>query len=116
VSLTSGEPSYVELGVPDADAARAFYGALLGWQPGTPSGPGSVETSTLGIGIHDGDDERHFEVFFAVVDLDASVALLTELGGGPVGEVHDSPGFGRWVECADDQGVRFGLRQPDDRE
>jgi hypothetical protein len=28
-----------------------------------------------------------------------------------VGEVQDSEGFGRWVECRDDQGVRFGLRQ-----
>jgi hypothetical protein len=23
----------------------------------------------------------------------------------------ESRGFGRWIECADGQGVRFGLRQ-----
>jgi predicted enzyme related to lactoylglutathione lyase len=40
-----------------------------------------------------------------------SIAKLGELGGRLVGDIHDSPGFGRWVECADDQGVRFGLRQ-----
>ena len=26
-------------------------------------------------------------------------------------EAKDAPGFGRYVECADDQGIRFGLRQ-----
>jgi uncharacterized protein len=27
----TGAPSYMELGVPDADRAVAFYGAVLGW-------------------------------------------------------------------------------------
>jgi hypothetical protein len=104
----SGEPTYVELGVPDPVAARAFYGGLFGWEP---KGPGQVETSTLSIGIHGGDPSAHFEVFFAVDDLDASMARVRELGGAVQSDVHDSPGFGRWVECADDQGVRFGMRQ-----
>ena len=107
----TGEPTHVELGVPDADAARTFYGALLGWEPLTPSGPGGVKTDTRGIGIHDGDDSTLFEVFFAVVDLEASIAKLSELGGRTVSDVNDSEGFGRWVECVDDQGVRFGLRE-----
>jgi predicted enzyme related to lactoylglutathione lyase len=108
----SGEPTYIELGVRSADAARAFYGAVLGWVPSGSSGPGQVETESLAIGIHDGDDEAHFEVFFAVADLDLALAAVTERGGRMVSEIHDDPGFGRWAECADDQGVRFGLRQP----
>ena len=47
----------------------------------------------------------------AVDDLDASADRVAELGGRVLGDVHDSPGFGRWIECADDQGVRFGLRE-----
>lgn len=108
----TGEPTYIELGVPSADAARAFYGPLLGWAPSGDAGNGQVETPGLSVGIHDGDDDRHFEVFFAVADLTASAAKVTELGGRLIGEVHDDPGFGKWIECADDQGVRFGLRQP----
>ena len=108
----SGEPSYIELGVTDADRARAFYGGLYGWQPSGKAGPGQVDTPTVDIGIHDGDDAAHFEVFFAVDDLEESLEKLTELGGRPVSEVNDNPGFGRWVECVDDQGVRFGMRQP----
>ena len=106
----SGEPSYIELGVADADKARAFYGELLGWQPSGTAGPGQVDTATLGIGIHDGDPSALFEVFFTVDDLEESLATLERLGGRTVSEINDNPGFGRWVECVDDQGVRFGLR------
>jgi len=107
----AGEPSYIELGVPDVAAARKFYGGLLGWKPSGKAGPGSVDTATLGIGIHDGDDERHFQVFFAVADLDKARAKITKLGGATIGEIHDESEFGRWIECVDDQGVRFGLRE-----
>lgn len=109
----TGEPTYIELGVTDADAARAFYGALLGWQPSGDAGPGQADTSTLSIGIHDHDPKTWFEVFFAVDNLDASLAQVTALGGKIASEVHTESGFGRWAECTDDQGVRFGLRQPE---
>lgn len=62
----TGEPTYIELGVRDAGAARTFYGALLDWKPDGSSGPGQVATPTLNIGIHDGDPSVLFEVFFAV--------------------------------------------------
>ena len=104
----TGEPSYIELGVRDQDAAKAFYGQLLGWQL---AGPGQVDTASLSIGIHGGDDASQFEVFFAVADLDASIAKVKSLGGRIVSQVNDTPGFGTWVECVDDQTVRFGLRQ-----
>jgi uncharacterized protein len=71
-----------------------------------------VRTSSLEIGIHDGDEAAHFEVFFTIEDLDASLAKVLELGGQAMSGVHDNSAFGRWVECADDQGVRFGLREP----
>ena len=49
----------------------------------------------------------------SVNDLDSAVAKVAELGGRTVSEVHaENAVFGRWVECQDDQGVRFGLRQP----
>lgn len=107
----TGEPTYIELGVQNPDAAREFYGALLGWAASGPAGPGQVTTSTLDIGIHGGDTSSLFEVFFAVDDLDASLVKVAELGGRRVSEINDNPGFGRWVECADNQDVRFGLRE-----
>jgi predicted enzyme related to lactoylglutathione lyase len=107
----SGEPSYIELGVRDPDRARAFYGGLLGWPTSSASGPGQIETDGLSIGIHGDDDSSLFEIFFAVPDLDAGLMAVTRLGGTVNGDVHESEGFGRWAECTDDQGVRFGLRE-----
>lgn len=107
-----GAPSYIELCVEDADKARAFYGALLGWAMPGEGGPTQATTGGLGVGIHDRDPSALLEVFFAVHDLDSAVARLEELGGQTVSEVHaENAAFGRWVECRDDQGVRFGLRQ-----
>ena len=108
----TGEPSYIELGVPDAARAVAFYGAVLGWAVDPSAGMTQIETPTLSIGIHAGDPGAHFEVLFAVPDIEAALAAVTAAGGEVVSPVTDSPGFGRWAECRDDQGVRFGLRQP----
>jgi uncharacterized protein len=111
-SAHHGAPSYLELCVDDAQKARAFYGALLGWKTDGDAGPGQASTGGLDVGIHDHDPSALLEVFFAVHDLDAAVGRVTELGGRTISEVHaDNAAFGRWVECEDDQGVRFGLRQ-----
>ena len=97
----------------DADKARAFYGALLGWKIESDAGPAQASTGGLDIGIHDRDPSSLLEVFFNVKDLDSAVTRVTELGGQTISEVHaENASFGRWVECQDDQGVRFGLRQP----
>jgi uncharacterized protein len=108
-----GAPSYVELCVADADKARSFYGGLLGWSIDGETGPAQATTGGLDIGIHDGDPSALLEVFFTVDDLQTAVARMIELGGRTVSEVHAAnAAFGPWVECQDDQGVRFGLRQP----
>lgn len=99
--------------VEDADKARSFYGSLLGWAVDGEAGPGQANTGGLGVGIHDRDPSSLLEVFFSVDDLDSAMARLVELGGQTVSEVHaENAAFGTWVECRDDQGVRFGLRQP----
>jgi uncharacterized protein len=112
-SAPHGAPSYIELCVQDADKARSFYGSLLGWSVDGDAGPGQASTGGLDIGIHDRDPSSLLEVFFSVQDLDSAMTKLTELGGHAVSEVHaENAQFGTWVECHDDQGVRFGLRQP----
>ena len=113
LAAPDGAPSYIELCVDDADKARVFYGALLGWKMAGDVGPAQASTGGLDIGIHDRDPSSLLEVFFTVKDLDAAVARLAELGGRTISEVYaENAAFGRWVECQDDQGVRFGLRQP----
>jgi len=80
-SAHRGAPSYIELCVDDADKARSFYGALLGWTVRGDKGPGQASTGGLDVGIHDRDSSSLLEVFFTVRDLDSAMARLTELGG-----------------------------------
>jgi hypothetical protein len=89
----AADPSYIELGVPDVPAARQFYGGLFGWQIADMPGGGYVHTGSLDIGIHGGDNTAHFETFFAVEDLEASLAKVVELGGTAVSEVHEVEGW-----------------------
>ncbi len=108
----SGEPSHVEIGVPDAERAQRFYGAFLGWKfEPTPNGA-KVETGGLPAGIHRYDGPVSVQVFYSVPDLEEATARIKELGG-EVDEMGEEGEGARWLySCRDDQGVPFGLHQP----
>ena len=118
----TGEPTFFELGVGDAERGRAFYGALFGWtfEPGPAGGGGfSIGTGSVPGGMHGGDQGASPYLFFGVDDLDAAVARVRELGGtvedlGEEGEedAASAARFGRFKLCRDDQGSHFGLHQP----
>jgi uncharacterized protein len=114
-----GEPSFIEIGVEDAQRGRAFYEALFGWtfEPGPAGGGFAIRMPTLPAGIHGGDPGAAPYVFFRVADMDAALARVRELGGTVEGtDVEGSPEsierFGRFKLCRDDQGSPFGLHQP----
>jgi len=108
-----GQPTHFEIGVPDAARAKAFYGPLLGWtfHPMGDGDEGWIETGGVRGGLHDNDADAVVMPYFAVADLDAVVAKVRDLGGVAADAGPDQPGFGRFAECRDDQGVRFGLHQ-----
>lgn len=87
----TGEPTYIELGVPDVNIARTFFAGLLGWQPSGTDGPGNVENPSLHIGMHSDDPHAELLVFFAVDQLDDALTRLTHLGGEKYGEVRADP-------------------------
>jgi predicted enzyme related to lactoylglutathione lyase len=110
-----GAPSFIELGVPSGVTASAFYAPLFGWRfhAYAPQADSFwVETPTIRVGVHPGDEDRNMVVYFAVEDIEASLARVRELGGTGGDASPETPGFGRFVECKDPQGVRFGLHQP----
>ena len=111
----NGGASFFEMGVPDADRARAFYGALFDWtfHP-TGEGPEAwIETPPAAIrgGVHGGDHDAGIEIYFSTSDIEATCAKVRQLGGTADSPGDDTPGFGRFTRCTDDQGVRFGLHQ-----
>jgi predicted enzyme related to lactoylglutathione lyase len=72
---------------------------------------GWIETGGIRGGLHGNDPGGGITVFFQVPDLDAALKTVKELGGEPGQARPDEPGFGRFAECHDDQGTRFGLHQ-----
>ena len=108
-----GAPSFIELGVPAGSRARRFYEQLFGWTMRDMGNDGFLaETgSSMQIGIHPGDADAVFVIYFLVDDIDAAVERVRAAGGKADEPGPEQAGFGRFVECRDDQGVRFGLRQ-----
>lgn len=108
----AGDPSHFEIGVPDARRAKAFYRELLGWSFLPVMGENAwVDTGGVMGGLHDRDDAANVVLYFRVSDIEAAVTRVRELGGEadnpePAGE------GGRFTSCRDDQGVQFGLHQP----
>jgi predicted enzyme related to lactoylglutathione lyase len=114
----AGVPCWAELTVPDPDAARAFYAALLGWDYGsTEADVGGYTVGLVGdraagaIGPLPNGGEVAWTLYFASDDVDATSAAITENGGmvlmgpGDVGEL------GRMVIAADPSGATFGVWQ-----
>lgn len=104
--------SFLEIGAPDATRTRDFLAGLFGWRFEAVGGGHTTEDSGVAIGLHGGDDDRNIVVYFEVADIDAAVARVRALGGTAPDADAGDPRFGRFVECKDPDGVRFGLRQP----
>lgn len=106
----AGQPSHFEIGAPDPQRAREFYGELLGWSFDDTGAGASVATGGVPGGIH--PDEPGVQIFYSVPDLDEAVRRVIRLGG-EVDEGTSEGSGGRYVHsCRDDQGVPFGLHEP----
>jgi uncharacterized protein len=133
-----GTPAYFELLTPDYRRAVEFYRAALGWDDArvlsdTPesrltaltSGPGGAESARPGTGtgtgtgqvlagIMDGarllpaGEPGRWHAYFKVADTDATLGIVTRLGGRVTGEAIDTP-YGRLAGAADPTGARFKL-------
>jgi hypothetical protein len=107
-----GAPSFIELGVPAGSRAREFYEKLFGWTFRDMGQDGFLaQTPSLQIGMHAKDADAVFVIYFLVDDIDAAVERVRAAGGTADAPGPEQEGFGRFVECRDDQNVRFGLRQ-----
>lgn len=107
-----GAPSFIELGVPAGSRARRFYEQLFGWTFKEMGGDNVLaQTPTIQIGFHSQDPDAVFVIYFQVDDIEAAVERVRAAGGAADDPPKDEEGFGRFVECRDDQGVRFGLRE-----
>src|ERR1700730_3071491 len=72
----SAEVSYIEIGVSDASKSRAFLEQMFGWKfhPFGQGAEGWFQTPSLKAGIHGGDPNWGFLVYFGVPDLEVAIA------------------------------------------
>ncbi|PRY46513.1 VOC family protein [Umezawaea tangerina] len=106
-----GELGYHTFQVPDAEAAKSFYGAVLGWRftPGRVQEGWRIDGAGTMAGLWGGQEQVGWKLMYAVRDLDAALAEVVGRGGtaGPV----EREDYGLTAECTDDQGIGFWLWQ-----
>lgn len=107
-----------ELMTDDVDAAKAFYAAALGWAEETAPMEGGPVYTSFKVGDRyvagmmektpDMQFPNYWNVYFAVDDVDAVAAKVSELGGTLMGDPFDTP-VGRMAVAADPQGATFSI-------
>jgi len=108
-----------ELTVEDVDGAAAFYREVLGMEPQKQDMGDAGEYTTLHV---DGKSvagsmplqpgmQPHWNVYFNVDDVDATVVRALELGAEVFAPAFDVPGIGRLGFLLDPQGASFNLMQ-----
>lgn len=120
-SHAAGTPAWVDLMTPDLEKARAFYGALFGWEFSVGPAEAGYYTmcrkggrNTAGMGqLPPGNTlPPAWALYFATEDVDAACERVRQQGGqvgmGPM-DVMDE---GRMAICADPTGAHFGFWQP----
>ena len=112
-------PVWHELHTDSFERAVPFYEQVFGWSLDVLGDDDTFRMSTVGdpayAGIFDasstlGRESSHWEHYFSVADVDASAALVTELGGTVIDEPEDTP-YGRIVRARDTLGAGFWLMQ-----
>src|SRR3954452_1354767 len=117
-----GTPSYVELASPDQQAAKTFYGPLLGWEfEDVDLGDAGVYVAVSvggdsGAGIsgqmpHLAGHPAFWGVYLTVDDVDATAARVVPAGGKGEAGPFDVMGLGRMASIQDPTGVRVNLWQ-----
>jgi predicted enzyme related to lactoylglutathione lyase len=120
---TNGSFYWNELMTRDAEGAKKFYGATLGWTfEAMEQGEGATywvakvdEESVAGIYSIDASDQETGEGWFAyvaVTDLSTALARASMAGGAVVREPWDVPGVGRIAIVNDNAGNTMGWMTP----
>jgi len=118
-SYEPGTPSWVDIGVPDRDAAAAFYAAIFGWDlvdmGPDAGGYGMFQLNGLdvaGVGPQQMPGPPFWTVYMSVTDVDATAELVTANGGTIVAPPMDVFESGRMAVFQDPSGAFFSAWQP----
>jgi predicted enzyme related to lactoylglutathione lyase len=118
-SYAEGTPSWVDLGTPDLEAARRFYGDLFGWtfsDAGEQAGHYTMclldsDPVAAMAPQRDASDRAKWSTYLASDDADRTAARITESGGRLHAEPMDVFDAGRMLYAEDPTGNGFGVWQ-----
>ncbi|KTS07675.1 VOC family protein [Microbacterium testaceum] len=105
--------NYFEIGTPDPEAARAFYGQLFGWRfaAANPGGYAAVNENAGGLWDTSQIGGEAWAVFYVeVADIRATLQTAIEQGAETVRPLVDN-GTILFAHLADPAGNRFGVWQ-----
>jgi len=120
-----GQLIWYELMTPDAEASKAFYDSVVGWQIGEPVAEfqgyrminRSDDRAAGGVLPLTDEMQQHgarpiWLGYIGVDDTDAAVAAIEEAGGKSLMPAMDIPNVGRIAMVADPQGAPFYVMKP----
>jgi predicted enzyme related to lactoylglutathione lyase len=117
-SYPPGTFSWAELATSDADAAKAFYTQVFGWEyRDTPIPDGSVYSTALRDGkdvaaLFGSDQPPHWNCYVTVESADDAAARAGELGATVAMEAFDVMDVGRMAVIIDPVGAALCLWEP----
>jgi predicted enzyme related to lactoylglutathione lyase len=118
-SYPPGTLSWAELATSDADAAKAFYTRLFGWEyEDNPAGEeGQIYSMALRDGHHvaalfKADQPPHWNCYVTVASADETAAAAKANGGGVMAEPFDVMDVGRMAVITDPTGAALCLWEP----
>ncbi|MEO6115193.1 MAG: VOC family protein [Pseudolysinimonas sp.] len=110
----TNQVDYFEIGTPNPDASRAFYGGLFGWTIGEPSPQAysMVNGDAGGLWDTSGGDKANWAIFYVHVDdVAASLAKAQELGAKVAVPLVDNGNI-TFAHLVDPDGNRFAIWRP----
>lgn len=120
-SYAPGEPAWADLGTPDFEGSRAFYGGLFGWTApdSDPETFGGYTNFELGgrkvVGVMPLIDPQQpvgWSVYVSTDDAAKTTELVTEAGGNVVAPPMEVGPLGTMAVYTDAVGAFFGVWQP----
>jgi hypothetical protein len=126
-SYAPGTFCWADLGTTDADAAKAFYTGVFGWEAEDAAAGEAGTYTTFKLDGRDvaalyemGEEERssltpHWSSYVSVEDVDALAPRVLELGGEVLAHPFDVMQSGRMTALKDPTGATVHLWQPRDQ-
>ncbi|MEV6177478.1 VOC family protein [Streptomyces sp. NPDC052015] len=118
--FVNGAPNWIDVGTTDIDRARAFYGALFGWQfrsAGPDAGgygffQSDGRTAAGGMQTTPEPGPPSWTVYFRSPDAEATCKAAEQAHGRVLFPPMDVTGRGTMAILADPAGAPFGIWQP----